>query len=161
MRQVRLQYWLTHDPAALSLIAGDDYIPNLYVKSNWNPPPIADGNTELAMMTFANRIEALAKATQRRRRSNLTPQQHRLIRVLKADRRFIVCLSDKNLGPAILERDIYIRRAYQDHLGNANTYRALTPMEAEHLLEDTASRLKTLIALHRSVLPPGELTYFD
>ena len=34
-------------------------------------------------------------------------------------------------------------------------------MEAEHLLEDTASRLKTLIELHRSVLPPGELTYFD
>lgn len=98
MRQVRLQYWLTHDPAALSLIAGNDYIPNLYVKSTWNLPPIAEGNTELAMMTFANRIEALAKATQQRRCSNLTPPQHRLIRALKADRRFIVCLSDKNLG---------------------------------------------------------------
>ena len=73
MRQVRLQYWLTHDPAALSLMASNDYIPNLYVKSNWNPPPITEGNTELAMMTFANRIEALAKATQQRRRSNLTP----------------------------------------------------------------------------------------
>jgi hypothetical protein len=50
------------------------------------------------MMRFANRIEALAAATQQRRRS----------KAIKADQRFIVCLTDKNLGPAILERNIYI-----------------------------------------------------
>ncbi len=68
--------WLNHDPAALRTVVGNDYIPGLYVKSSWNPPHINDGNTELAMMAFANRIEALVNATQRRRRSNLTPQQH-------------------------------------------------------------------------------------
>ena len=71
IRQVRLQYWLTHDPAALNPTTGDDYIPNLYVKSKWNPPHIQEGTTEMAMMIFANRIEALAAATQQRRRSNL------------------------------------------------------------------------------------------
>lgn len=165
IRQVRLQYWLTHDPAAACNPAAgtgsNEYIPKLYVKSSWNPPHIADGNTELAMMAFANRIEALANSTQRRRPSNLSPAQHRLIRAIKADRRFIVCLTDKNLGPAILERAVYIRRAFQDHLGNANTYRALTSNDAEQLMEDTASRLKALIARHRSQLPYHELTYFE
>jgi hypothetical protein len=64
-RQVWLQYWLTHDPAALSTIAGeDDYIPGLYVPLSWNPPQSTVGNTELAMMTFANQIERVANATQ-------------------------------------------------------------------------------------------------
>jgi hypothetical protein len=58
---------------ALEPVAGNDYIPGLYIKSSWNPPRINDGNTELAMMAFANRIEALVDATQQRRRSNLTP----------------------------------------------------------------------------------------
>ena len=161
LRQVRLQHWLNHDPAALSTVAGNDYIPGLYVKSSWNPPRINDGNTELAMMAFANRIETLVNATQQRRRSNLTPQQHRLIRAITADRRFIVCLTDKNLGPAIMERELYIRRAYQDHLGHANTYQALSNEKAHALMEDTALRLKALVDLHRHKLPKGEVVYFD
>jgi hypothetical protein len=47
------------------------------------------------------------------------------------------------------------------HFGNANTYRALTSTEAEELMEDTASRLKALIKLHRSELLQSKLTYFD
>jgi hypothetical protein len=113
------------------------------------------------MMTFANQIERVANATQQRRRSNLTPQQHRLIRAIKEDQQFILCLTDKNLGPAILERDTYIRRAFQDHLGNANTYTALSTDEANTLLEDTASRLKALVKLHQLALPRGESVYFD
>jgi hypothetical protein len=32
IRQVRLQYWLNHDPAALRTVVGNDYIPGLYGK---------------------------------------------------------------------------------------------------------------------------------
>jgi hypothetical protein len=81
-RQVRLRHWLKSNAAASSA-TGMEYIPSLYVRSNWNPPWISEGNMELAMMAFANRIDVLATtASRRRRHSNLTPQQHRLIRVL-------------------------------------------------------------------------------
>jgi hypothetical protein len=114
------------------------------------------------MMAFSNKIDTLAKtAMRRRRKSNLTPQQHRLIRTLQADTRFKVCLTDKNLGPAILERETYIQRAFQDHLAHADTYQPLTEMEATRLMDDTASSLKDLITAQKHQLSPGEVTYFD
>jgi hypothetical protein len=84
IRQVHLQYWRTHDPVALNPTTGDDYIPNLYIKLKWNPPHIQEGNTKFVIMRFVNQIEALAAATKQRRRSNLIPQQHHLIRAIKA-----------------------------------------------------------------------------
>jgi hypothetical protein len=100
-----------------------DYIPNLYIKSEWKPPPIPESNVELRMMDFATTLKLAAVAHHRARpRSNLSSLQHRQIQMIRNDRRFIVCLTDKNLGPAILERRQYIQRVHQDHIGHADTY---------------------------------------
>lgn len=38
---------------------------------------------------------------------------------------------DKNLGPAILERDIYMQKALAEHLSETATYRRLTESESQ------------------------------
>jgi hypothetical protein len=103
----------------------ESYIPGLYIPSKWEPPP-ANANVEARLMEFAERFERLTLHASKRRRNrfNLNPQQYWVLRTLKSDRCFIVVLTDKNLGPAIMERDEYIKRVLDDHLND--TIRRLT-----------------------------------
>jgi hypothetical protein len=43
---------------------------------------------------------------------------------------FVILKTEKNLGLAILERDMYVQRALQDHL-SSNTYQQLTTVQAQ------------------------------
>jgi hypothetical protein len=62
--------------------------------------------------------------------SNIFPHHWRLIRRLKNHDDYIVVEADKNLGGCILNRDTYISRTFQDHLGNTEVYRRITQEEA-------------------------------
>jgi hypothetical protein len=77
------------------------------------------------------------------------------------DTRFIICLTDKNLGPAIIERDVYIRMALTEHLRNGNAYRRLSQEEASRLVTTTENELKQLITEHAHCLSKAEHTYFE
>ena len=39
---------------------------------------------------------------------------------------YIVVQGDKNLGPCILERRLYIQRAFSEYLGNDQNYRQIS-----------------------------------
>jgi hypothetical protein len=82
----------------------ESYIPGLYIPSKWEPP-LADANVKARLMEFAERFERLMLHASKRRRNrfNLNPQQYWVLRTLKSDHCFIVVLTDKNLGPAIME----------------------------------------------------------
>jgi len=56
---------------------------------------------------------------------------------------FVVLKTDKNLGPAILERDIYIQKALAEHFSETTTYRCLTELESQ-------GRLKAIERIIRS-----------
>ena len=76
---------------------------------------------------------AAQRKNQRRRRpiSNLSPTAWRIINLLRRHDIYIVVPADKNLGPAILERDKYIRRCISEHLGNEKNYKVLTTQQVE------------------------------
>jgi hypothetical protein len=52
---------------------------------------------------------------------------------LRKAKQFVIMPTDKNLGPAILERSQYIERCFQDHLLNKMTYSRLTEPESKTL----------------------------
>ena len=66
----------------------------------------------------------------RRARPNLIRHQRKILRYLTQQEDFIICSSDKNLGPCIIERRKYVERAFSDHLGNNANYELLTEREA-------------------------------
>ena len=79
---------------------------------------------------------------------------------LVTDPRFIVGLTDKNLGPAIMETNEYLRPAYCDHLSDTTTYQRLTKEEAETIQDDTALELRRLVEAKLATQSEMEQLYF-
>jgi hypothetical protein len=65
----------------------------------------------------------------RRFRNNFVPHQQRALNSLRNQDDFLIVQRDKNLGPAIIEKEEHIQLALI-HLTNNTTYRRLSPLEA-------------------------------
>jgi hypothetical protein len=72
-----------------------------------------------------------------------------MLRLLKDHQDFVVFLTDKNLGPAIIERKEYIRRALKDHLLDQETYKQLTDVQARN--EFLVARSKVIQLFSRTM----------
>ena len=68
-----------------------------------------------------------------------------MLRQLRNSTDFIVFPTDKNLGPAILERPEYVRRALSDHLLEATTYRRLTEAQAQTAIHEIRGMIRSFI----------------
>jgi len=110
-----------------------DYIPSLYIKSDYKFGPACD-NLERAIDSFERALTAEQRRRQRRTiMPNLTPSQGALVSFLRKNDNYIVFASDKGLGPCIGQLPMYGRRAIEEHLGNATTYRPLSDTMARAL----------------------------
>jgi hypothetical protein len=100
-------------------------IPKLFIRSAWKPSP---NDISLELRQRVENFTSNAKILYRPKRSssNLLPYQQAMLQTLKDNNHLIILKSDKNLGPVVMERELYINRALEEHLQNANTYRQLT-----------------------------------
>ena len=80
---------------------------------------------------------------------------------IREDRRFIVCLSDKNLGPVIIERRTYMQRVWDDHLSNAGVYERLDPTIARARINRVRATLEALMEANAAFMTPGVRKYFQ
>jgi hypothetical protein len=80
---------------------------------------------------------------------------------LEGNKDFIILPTDKNLGPAIMERATYKRRCLQDHLLDCNSYKQLTPAEAAQIQSEARIQMADLIATYSEYLTTNEKTYFE
>ena len=119
----------------------NDYDPKMYVNSDWTP---TDWMIPTAAVRRFNQFRLHIDALFRKRKvsSNLLSHQHLALRQLQLQQEFLVVQCDKNLGPAILEYNVYIKRALNDHLLQTDTYRQLTSAVAKQY----ASRITILIS---------------
>jgi len=93
----------------------------LYARSNSKAPE------HLVASELKNRIDKFSTALQRlfhkqQSPSNLLPHQQACLRSLRTNPELIVCKTDKNLGPAIMDRKRYFALAFRDHLSDKATY---------------------------------------
>jgi hypothetical protein len=86
------------------------------------------------MMEFATTLEKHS-IPPRQSKFNLTAVQYRLLKIFKTDHRYHICPSDKNLGPVIMEKEVYIKRAFSEHLRKVRDYRSLTEEAATSRLD--------------------------
>eukprot|EP00957_Ditylum_brightwellii_P009574 721898-Ditylum_brightwellii.AAC.1 len=68
--------------------------------------------------------------------TNLNKLQQHLLRALKNHPEFVILLTDKNLGPVIIEQEEYLKHAIKDHLSDEKTYKQLTNGKAKTRLLD-------------------------
>ena len=104
---VRQMYEHTINPPMLE----NEYIPKLYIKSGYEFKPASD-EIEEAMIKFERTILEEQKQCQQWRKPirNITVAQWDLIQFLRRHDLYIVIEGDKNLGPCILDRVLYIER---------------------------------------------------
>ena len=143
--------------------SNDTYDPKMYVRSTWTPPywtlpPIV---LQQRLDKFANTLNKLFK--RRMGKTNLLSYQTRALQSLQKQQDFLICPCDKNLGPAIIERDDYIKIAMRDHLLDGRTYRRLSEADCnnhkQRLIQEIKSWLKqynkTLTKMERAFLKQG------
>jgi hypothetical protein len=137
------------------------YEKKLYIKSDWTPEQ-ASPILEQALQQFRTQIysTAIQNLQQAKRQHNIPSAPRKLLQTLSDSPDFIVLPTDKNLGPAILERSVYKQRCLLDHLLDTKTYRQLTQTAATLRLESATRSFKDLIRSHQKQLPDSETTYF-
>ena len=104
--------------------------PPFWVPSDWQP---WERDIPILFRTkISNFIEKMHSLFKKKRNSiNLLFLQQHALRFLRHTSDFVVLKMDKNLGPAILERDIYMQKALAEHLSETATYRHLTESESQ------------------------------
>jgi hypothetical protein len=68
--------------------------------------------------------------------------------MLKESPDLLVVRTDKNLGPAIVDRTTYIHKAFTDHLLDKATYQSLTSSEARTAIKKLSIDLLEFISIH-------------
>ena len=123
----------------------------LFIRSTWEPKQTdISPEHQSRELLFRKSVLTLFNDGHYRRRvpSNLTPYQSHLLRTFRNNTDFIVFPTDKNLGPAILERSIYVRRVLDDHLSDPTIYQRLTEEEASRSIQRLAASIRDFIRTH-------------
>jgi hypothetical protein len=90
---------------------------------------------------------------------NLLLHQKKAINYLRNQQDFLVVQCDKNLGPAIIEHDEYIKLAFRDHLNDTLTYRRLSPIDATIYARYIHTTFKAWIEKYNRVLTRNEAKF--
>ena len=92
-------------------------------------------------------------------KTNLLPYQARALQLLQRQQDFLVCPCDKNIGPAIIERDDYIKIAMKDHLLDGRTYRRLSVADCANNKKRLEQELKSWIKTYNKTLTKMECAF--
>jgi hypothetical protein len=133
-------------------------IPRLFVRSDWTPPiRLINYNLQYRVNNFVKRIFSIFK--KKRVRSNMLPYQRRILADLRSSKEHVVFNADKNLGPCIIERAQYIRRALQDHLLDTTTYTNLTSTQATRYMDSIKNKLQQFIEYYGHKLQQSDIKF--
>jgi hypothetical protein len=118
-------FFVDHDP--LDPVAkSEEYNPRMYIPSKKRIPNNVPRDLDARLLRFKCRMNC-AFGTAPRIRPNLLHHQRYGLELLHNQKYFLVVHCDKNLGPAIIERDAYLQLALSDHLQDTDTYKYLGP----------------------------------
>lgn len=144
---LKLGFWFAGKPNDPT-----EYNPRIYVRSKWDPPAFSYPKVQLDPRL--DRFESTLKSQFKPRQGtpNLLPHQQRALNYLQSQKDLLVVPCDKNLGPAVIERDRYISIIFEDHLNDVNNYKVLTPQRATQWVNTTKVRIDNWIARHKKTL---------
>ena len=94
---------------------------------HWTKPPVV---LDKRLEKFSLTLDKLFK--KRIGKPNLLPYQTRTLQQLQLQQDFLICPSNKNLGPAIIEYHNYINIAMRDHLLDGRTYEPLSKADCSN-----------------------------
>lgn len=135
-----VSYWLQRDVRLWYIFAESDdlqeiikshYSPKLYIKSKWTPP-LTNSSLEGILTKIKSSLEGTSAEIKSGTRpsTNITPAVENIMSSIMMGESQIVLATDKNLGPAIIDRATYIKGMLTQHLLDGRTYQQLDYLEA-------------------------------
>jgi hypothetical protein len=159
-RDMRLHCAFKLDEVTIKDDPKEDYIPRLYIPSKWHPP-LAPDTFEFLFDSFDKQITEARRSLPVTRRYNLTPSQRHVLGELKKRPDLIVLPTDKNLGPCVIERSVYIAQVLQEHLLQTLNYEQLLPDTVTSELQKQRDAFVAIYDAHCHTLPTrAEEVYF-
>jgi hypothetical protein len=110
------------------------------------------------MQTLRNKKMELLESA--RPATNITKLQQQQLNLLRNNEEFIILNADKNLGPCIIERKLYIQNVLSEHLKNGNTYTNLSETEATERINYFTADLNRTLTKYRTSMNDAEYSYF-
>ena len=137
-----------------------EFNPRLYIRSKWKPKP---GSNPSGLLERIDDFQKCLKSHSKHAltSSNLPPHQRRALEFLRNNRDYLVIRCDKNLGPAIIERDQYIRLILRDHLSDVKTYTRLSKDEASQCDSTVRHHIRAWIESYATVLSKNERKFIS
>jgi hypothetical protein len=141
-----------------SILTGSDTVPDLYIRTGAKPPP-HKVNSSLQRRVDLFNIELQRNFTKRQSKPNLLPFQQHILRTLRQQKDFMIFPADKNLGPCLIERSVYIQRALTDHLSDTTTYVQLTKAAADNHITLLTRQVNDFIVNFKTILSKQDTTF--
>ena len=139
-----------------------EFNPRLYIKSTWEPPdacPQIERRLDKLEKVLTSARDEILKSTHPS--SNLSIQNLHNLRLLTRNPEFIVVETDKGLGPAVIERETYVRYILNEHLNNGYTYEQLSAETALEVMSDLLQEIEQLVCFeYANDISDNEDTYF-
>lgn len=141
-------------------VTSQTFIQQLYKRNKAYIPPLATAELEYQLERFEEKLEEATANLPKTCKNNLTQNQQKILHALKKDRDFIILPSDKNLGPAIMNRAVYKERVLTEHL-LSSAYKHIPLEQATALLKKTTASLKFLYRQNKNQLSKPECQFFE
>ena len=91
--------------------------------------------------------------------SNLLPSQRNCLCALKDSEQLAVLASNKNLGPAIMDKRRYVQRAFTDHLRDSSTYTKISQETATTKIEGIKKKIASWLRKYKDDIPKKEKSF--
>jgi hypothetical protein len=156
----RIYFWKFNPPEEPE---ENNYIPELYIKSDWEPDPCNHDEIEECITLFESTLRKEQARYNKPSLSNLLPNQWELIKYLQDNDDYIAIEADKNLGGCFFHCSTYNARGVSEHLGNTTVYKPLTRPEAIHHQNQLRNQVYSFAMKWRGrrVLSKAEMTYIQ
>lgn len=161
-RDVQIKFFFAEETMDTDSEYSEFYSHKLYIKSKWIPPN-AFGSVKNKIEAFENNLRRLQlnKLSNTRASTNLIGVQEQLIKTLHTNLDFIILPTDKNLGPAIMERQRYVEHVLREHLCDTEQYQHLSTEDGEARINNFYTNLKRLLVKYKNCMTDFEKKYFD
>ena len=145
--------------ARTKISSDDTYDPKMYVRSYWTPlhwtlPPVV---LKERLDKFSLTLDKLFK--KRMGKTNLLSYQTCALKLLQRQQDFLICPCDKNVGPAIIEGQDYIKIAMRDDLLDGRTYQRLSDADCTNHKQCLEHEIKSWINTYNKTLRKMECAF--
>lgn len=137
----------------------DPFNPNLYTRSNWDPPTCSPEINHRKFMFQLGMKVAFRQCISHSLPPNLSRIQRRGLKFLQRNPEYLVVQCDKNLGPCVLDLDRYVKYAFRDHLSDGATYQRLNDQETRVAQAAIDHALQAWLTKHKNDLTPSSLKF--